>query len=113
MARKEQMDELFRTKLSEIINREAILPNGLITITHVDASPDLQNAKVFISVLPENVSGTALKNLRKSHHIFKALKDKKILRRLPKFTFHIDDLEKRAHEIDDYLQQIKKEEEEE
>ena len=111
MSRKEQLDELLKNQLSEILSKESLFPDGLITITKVDCSPDLQNAKILISVLPDHKSGSALKALRSNSHIGKALGQQKILRKMPKLNWQIDSLEKHAFELEEYMQKIKEEEE--
>ncbi|MDO8261450.1 MAG: ribosome-binding factor A, partial [Candidatus Magasanikbacteria bacterium] len=64
MSRMDQINELLREELSILMSRETPIPNGLITITRVKCSPDLKNATILISVLPENVSGSALRKVR-------------------------------------------------
>ena len=51
--RTEQINELLREELSGLLAREVHDPrvSGLVSITHVDSSPDLQRARAWISVL--------------------------------------------------------------
>ena len=50
--RTEQVNELLREELSELIGRELHDPRlgGIITVTHVDVSPDLRRANAYVSV---------------------------------------------------------------
>ena len=100
-----QVNELLRAELSELISREGIFPNGLITIIYVKSSPNLRAATVGISVLPENVSGSALVELRRHSSAFSSRLRKKLnLKQIPRFNWKIDIVERRAAEIDKLLQ---------
>ncbi|MFA5644670.1 MAG: 30S ribosome-binding factor RbfA [Patescibacteria group bacterium] len=110
MAKIEQLNEIIKHTLAEIIIGEIESPNFLITISRVGCSPDLSLAKVFISVLPENFSGTALKKLRsKSSLLNKILKNKANLVRSPRLQWFIDEDLKKFSEIEETLEKIKAE----
>lgn len=48
----EKVNSHLQREIAVIIDREVELPeNALVTVTRVDTSPDLKNAKVFITVL--------------------------------------------------------------
>lgn len=51
--RTEQVNELLREELSELIGRELHDPRlaGIITVTRVDVSPDLRRASAYVSVM--------------------------------------------------------------
>lgn len=52
MTRVERVAELIREKISKIIRENVSDPRiGFVSITRVDVSPDLENAKVFVSFL--------------------------------------------------------------
>ena len=106
-----KINELLRAEIAKIISLDVSLENGLITITQVKCSADLHEATVFISVLPESISGTALKLLRaQSSSVSKKL-IKLNLKSIPRFNWKIDsqerfaaDLEKATMEIEeDYI----------
>jgi len=108
MSKPEQVNELIKRELADSINREACLENGLITISFVECSPDFNFAKIGISVLPHNLAGTALKNLRQKSGVFaQILRKKTRLRRIPHFQWEIDDTEARASVIEGLIEQIK------
>lgn len=101
MSRMEQVNELLRSELANLLSREIAIDNGLITILYVKCSPNLRQATVGISVLPENMSGSALQILRKHSSGFSgALKNKLKLKFIPKFRWIIDSQERYAVEID-------------
>ncbi|OGF26801.1 hypothetical protein A2331_05600 [Candidatus Falkowbacteria bacterium RIFOXYB2_FULL_34_18] len=109
MSRMEQVNELLRGELANLISREITLDNGLITIIYVKCSPNLNQATVGISVLPETMSGTALRALRKHSSGFSGILKKKIsLKFIPKFRWVVDSQERYAVEIDNAINEINK-----
>lgn len=112
MSRVEQVGEQLREDLAAIINDVVYLDGGLITIIRVKCAPDLSNASVSISVLPENLSGTALKLLRKHSTAFvKRLSQKSRMRKVPKLTFMIDNQERYVAKMDKVFAEIRMSEE--
>ncbi len=108
MSRIQQTNELLRSELAKLINRADLVENCLITISYIDCSKDLKRAKIGFSVLPENLSGTVLKKLRKSSSQFtKILKERLRLKYIPKFNWLIDSTESQAAEIEELLEEIK------
>jgi len=112
MARIEQINELFKNELANLAVKDFFLDGGLITIKYVDCSSDLKNAKIGISVLPEGLSGTALKMARsKSSKFSNILRNKTRLRKIPKFNWVIDSTERKVAEIEEVFIKIAKEKE--
>lgn len=112
MARMDQVNELLKAELSALISRDSLLDSGLITISYVDCAPDLKTAKIGVSILPENITGTALKKLRSSSSSFsKRLRKKIRLKIIPKFRWEVDTTEREVEEIDDVFFKINNEEE--
>lgn len=110
MPKTEQINDLIGRELSALLAKESLVPDSLVTIARVDCSPDLKNAKIFISVLPAGLSGTALKILRKSSSKFsKYLLKNTRLRKIPRFNWVFDPTEKNAGELENLLNRIKKE----
>jgi ribosome-binding factor A len=47
-----RLDELLREEISEVVRREVDDPRvGFVTVTHVEVSPDLRHASVWVSVI--------------------------------------------------------------
>jgi len=108
MSRIEQINELLKHKLAELIVREIPLENGLVTITYVDCSPDLNWAKIGVSVIPDKFFGTTLKELRRRNSEFtRVLKKETRLRKIPKFNWMVDSTEKEAAELEEAIKEIK------
>ena len=113
MSRVDQTSRLIQHNLAEIIIGEIESPNFLITISRVKCSPDLSMADIYISVLPNNFSGTALKKMRaKSGLLAKIIKGRAYLTKTPRLQFFIDEDLKKMDEIDEILEIIKKEDKE-
>ena len=111
MSRVDQINELLKHELALLISQEVFAPDFLITVSYVDCSPDLNNAKVGISVLPDKFSGTALEKLKKHSALFNKALNKKIkIRRIPRLSWKIDTTEKEAAELEDVLAKIREEE---
>lgn len=111
MSKVEQLNSIIKHGLAEVIIGEVATPNFLITISRVECSSDLSLAKVFVSVLPDNFSGTALKRLRSSSGILaKLLKDKTKIIKVPHLSWGIDENLKRAEKINETLEIIRSEE---
>lgn len=109
MSRVEQVNELLKKELANLISQEVLTPDFLITVLYVDCAPNFDSAKIGISVLPEKFTGTALEKLRKQSSQFgKALNKKLNLRKIPKFYWTIDTTKKEADELEDILEKIRK-----
>jgi len=105
----DQVNELLKEKLATLIAREIPLDNGLITVVYVKTTPDLQWAKIGVSVLPENNFGTALEKLRKHNSMFaKEIKKETRLRQIPKFHWVADITEVEAAEIERAIEEAMK-----
>lgn len=113
MSRIDQINEVLRAELATLISRESPVMGGLITILRVKCSPDLRYAKIFISVLPEGMSGSALEGLRRNNSSYSGVLKKKLnLKFIPKFNWVIDQQERYAISIDKALGEIYQEESE-
>lgn len=90
----ERVNELIRHELSDLLLRELRDPrlDGLISITRVEVSPDLYNARIFVSVMSETASpADALKALNAAAgYLHKELVHRLDMRRVPFLTFHLD-----------------------
>ena len=97
----EQVNELLRREAALAIQKDLELPDVLVTVTRIDCTPDLKEAKVFISILPDNKAGSTMEKIRRQKSlIYTALKKKTALRRVPLLEFIFDDTQKHAAEIE-------------
>ena len=92
--RTERVSDLIRDELSELLLREVRDPrlDALISITRVEVSPDLYNARVFVSVMAAPAQQQeALKALNAAASFFhRELKGRIEMRRIPFLTFRLD-----------------------
>lgn len=102
MARRiEQVNEVLRQEIALIIERELELPGVMVTIIRVDCARELDSAKVWVSVLPDGQTGSALRQLRRRQGFIRHLLTKKVLwRRMPQLIFIFDDTERKAAAVE-------------
>lgn len=104
-----QINELVKQELGKLILTELEFPQGcLVTITKVDTSKDLRQAKIWLSVLPAYLIKKVLAKLSANVGHLQFLLNKKLsMKPLPRLKFLIDDTEAKAVEIDQLLDSIK------
>jgi len=104
-----KVNELLKQEVSKLLLKEVDFDNALVTITDVDTSPNLQQSKIRISVLPTGKSEEVLNENKKSiFHMQKILNKKLYMRPVPKMIFEIDKVEVHAQRIEEILGKIKK-----
>ena len=108
-----RVGEELRHLISNALLRESfydqIIENNTITVTEVNVSPDLKNAKVYIMPLGGENKLEVLDSLNKSNGRIKKLISSNInLRQIPKLQFKIDETFEYAKNIENILQNIKK-----
>lgn len=107
----DRTNELLQSELANALTEQAVLEDTLITITYVECSPDLKQAKIGVSVLPDRLAGTALRKLNSITHILVArIKNRVKLRRLPKFIWEFDATEREAGKIERLIEEANKDE---
>ena len=108
-----RVGEELRHLISNALLRETfydqIIENNYITITEVNVSPDLKNAKVYVMPLGGENKFEVLDSLNKANGRIKKLISNNInLRQIPKLQFRIDETFEYAKNIENILQKIKK-----
>ena len=103
--RTERVNELMREEISGLVLTHLNDPRivGLVTITHVDVSPDLRHALAFVSVLgtdAERVSTMAALDHARPF-LKRELSSRVRLRYLPDIEFRVDDSMERAQMVTD------------
>jgi ribosome-binding factor A len=74
---------------------------GLISITRVVVAPDLSEAFIHVSVLPEEHSTLTLRGLESAAgHIRASLRDAVRLRKVPRLVFRLDESMKKQAKLD-------------
>ena len=94
--RQKQINELLRRQFSMVLMEEGtyIFEKALVTITKMVVSPDLQSAKVYLSIFnAENKQEVMLGLQENNQRLRFALANKigKQLRRIPELQFYLDE----------------------
>ncbi len=107
-----KVGEELRHLISNALLRENFydehIKNNNITITEVNMSPDLKNAKIYIMPLGGKNKNDVLNSLNKvSGRIKKIISTNTSLRQTPKLLFQIDETFEYAENIHNILEKIK------
>ncbi|MBB6428646.1 30S ribosome-binding factor RbfA [Algisphaera agarilytica] len=99
--RQKQVESLLQRAVASALQRglaDPRLQGVLVSVTRVDVSPDLRNAKTFVSITPEKYESRAIHGLKDATmHIQQQVKKNVALRSVPHLRFEIDhDLKKQA-----------------
>ena len=89
-----RINEEIQKELSSAIRnlKDPRVQNTMISITHVEATPDLRYAKVYVSFLEENKADDALKGLKSaSGYLRRELGSALQLRYTPELVWALDD----------------------
>ncbi|HEY3250510.1 MAG TPA: 30S ribosome-binding factor RbfA [Ignavibacteria bacterium] len=109
--RTERVAEEIRHQIADVLKKElSELHIGLVTVTRVRVSPDLKQAKIYLSFIGNKVPAeTCIEkiNLRKKQ-IRMGLSHKIHLRFMPELSFYYDDTIEYANHIDELIKQIHK-----
>jgi ribosome-binding factor A len=100
--RTRQVGEFIKEELTDIIRREVKDPRiGFMSITHVEMSPDLRSARVYVSVLGTDEERSATLVALRSGALFirHHLKPRLRMRQIPELEFRDDRSMERAEEI--------------
>lgn len=113
--RTQQVGELLRGELDDIIRREVKDPRiGFFSITRVDVPTDLRSARVFVSVLgSETERADTLDALRNAAKFIRFnLKPRLRMRQIPELDFRDDRSMEYAEEIGKALAEVRAQDEE-
>jgi len=105
--RKEKVGSLIQRELSAILAREVEFPEGtLVTISDVDVTPDLGEAKIGVSIIPSESVERVMKNLTKLRGFLQTLLTRKLnIKPMPHISFEIDRGSENAARIDKLLRE--------
>ena len=105
--RKVKVEEAMHRLAATFIERESER-NSLITVTQIDISPDLHNATIFISVLPDNKAEDALNFCKRKMTDFKNyVKQNVHMNVIPFFDVKLDMGEKNRQRIEELEKESK------
>lgn len=110
MSRQERVAEAIRQEVSTILQREMKDPRvGFVTITRVELTPDLRNAKIFFSVLGREEEHKKTREALDSAcgFIRKSVAERINLRFAPEIMFREDHSSQYSVRIQEVLDEIK------
>ena len=108
-SRVKRVSETLKEVLSEIIQLNLKDPHvGFVTVTGVEMTPDLKQAKVWVSVMgDEEETQNTLKALKHAKGFLKAEVAKRVrLRYMPEMTFMLDETVRTSMRIEGILKEI-------
>ena len=110
MKRNLRVNQLIKKELAQIILREINFPKDLlVTVTRVETSASLIQAKIYISVLPINKNSQVLEIL--NHQIYdlqQKLNKRLKMRPIPRIIFVQEKKTQEAGRIEELLEKIHK-----
>lgn len=113
--RQKQVAELLRRELSDIFQRMGfnVVDGGMISIASVRVTPDLLEARVYLSIFNIGEPQKMMEKIRERAWEIKkelASRVRKQLRRIPELTFYLDDTLDYVFKMEDLFKKIHKEE---
>ena len=105
-----KVNELIKRELGNIILKRYDFPNNvLVTVTNIETSRDLSECKVYVFVVPEKESASALGLLKSQvYGIQQALNRRLRMRPVPKIRFVEDKELEQAGKIEKILDEAKR-----
>lgn len=104
----EVVREILGNAVSQYCLHQPEMEGALVTITHVDVSPDLKNAKVYVTAHSENFEDEEIAMFLNAHKgQFRTLLAKQIVSKgAPALTFTADQHQREAAYIDDLFNKL-------
>ena len=105
-----RVNQLIQEEVGLILLREFDPPDGaLVTVTRVDASGNLQEAKVYISVMPEARNEEVMLALGRGIYSIQQMLNKRLaMRPVPRIRWATETKTSQAQRIEELLEEVKK-----
>jgi ribosome-binding factor A len=100
--RRQQLESTLKRAIAKVLSTGLADPriSGLISVTSVEVSPDLRNATVKVSILPETKQRTTFHGLRHAARHIQSLVGKELrTRTLPHLDFQLDESLKKQAQV--------------
>ena len=102
-----RINEVVKRELSGIVARELSFEGSLVSINHVDVTPDLKNAHVFVSVLGTEAGESVISKLTAHRAVLQAELARHVtMKYTPHLIFHLDNSIERGARIIEIMQQM-------
>ena len=107
--RSQRVGDLIREEVADIMMYRLKDPRiGFVTVTGVDMSPDMKNARVYVSILKEEDRELTLEILNSSKSFMRSLLSKRLrMKFIPTVEFRFDTSIEYGYKIDKLLKEIK------
>lgn len=107
--RSQRVSDLIREEIAEIVMYKLKDPRiGFVTITGVDMSPDLKQARVFVSILKEDEREMTLEILNSAKAFIRSILSKRLkMKFIPVVEFKMDASIEYGYKIDKLLKEIR------
>lgn len=100
--RVQQVESLLKRTIAEVFMRGLSDPRvrGMVSVTRVDASPDLKQATVYVTILPEEREKLTMAGIVAStRHVQSKLRSKLMMKTVPHLNFKLDSELKKQQEV--------------
>ena len=104
--RQDRVNELLRREISAVLQRDFEWKNSLVTVSDVDVTQDLKEAKVFVSILGGSAPGILDQLERKRGFIQGKVSKRVVLRNTPVLMFRQDKSAVRGVEVVNLLDKV-------
>jgi ribosome-binding factor A len=106
--RLERVSELLKRELSEMIARQLTFSAALVTVQHVDVSPDLKNASVYVSAIGSDEEKAAVIAKLEEHRadLQHQVSRHVVLKYTPHLHFRLDDSIERGTRVIQILEEL-------
>lgn len=114
--RQKQVGKLVMEELSSIFQKEGvnIVDGGMVSISKVMVTPDLLEARVYLSFFQIKDTAKMLRDIKDRDWEWRKLLGQKVrnqLRRVPELTFYADDTLDYVYKMEEIFKQIREERE--
>jgi ribosome-binding factor A len=112
--RQRQVAEMLRRNLSAVLQQEGtyIYGNALVTVTNIVLTPDMLNAKIYLSIYnTENKQAVLLMMREEKNRLQQGLAQRvrNQMRRVPRIAFYEDDTMDEMYRINDLFKKLEDE----
>ena len=112
--RQKQVGSVIQKEMNEIFQRMSLsmIDGGMVSIADVKVTPDLLEARIYLSLFQVQDIKAAMKKIEDRHHDIKrelAARVKQQLRRIPELKFFHDDTLDHVFRMEELFKQIKDE----
>jgi len=106
----QRINQLIKKELGQILLREIEFPRDvLVTITRVETSVDLNQARVFLSCFPEDKTSQILEILHRQIYSIQQLLNRRLkMKFIPRIEFREERKTAEAGKIEELLEELKK-----